>query len=183
MNMNRAIKRIIVLVLFLIFILGGYFLTSYFNNKTEEESKYYEEYTPQEEISEAQYRETIVSLYFLNKESKELMAEAIAIDVRTLSTNPYKKLIELLLEGPKNENLERIIPEGTIVYDAGIEAGCVVVNLSKEALNFGEDETLKNNIINSIYKTLAELTEVTSVRFLIEGEENQKLSEEYSAKI
>ena len=181
--MSRGMKRIIIFILLLVIILGGYFLASYFNNKSENKNKAYEEYTPQEEISEAQYRETIVSLYFLNKESKELMAEAIAIDARTLSTNPYKKLIELLLEGPKNENLERIIPEGTTVYDAGIEAGCVVVNLSKEVLNFGEDETLKNNIINSIYKTLTELTEVTSVRFLIEGEENPKLAEEYNAKM
>ena len=111
------------------------------------------------------------------------MAEAIAIDAKTLSNNPYKRLIELLLEGPKNENLERILPEGTVVYDAGIEAGCVVINLSKEFLNFGEDETLKNNMVNSIYQTLAELTEVNSIRFLIEGEENPNLPEEYKAKI
>ena len=111
------------------------------------------------------------------------MAEARAIDAKTLSSNPYKKLVELLLEGPKNENLERIIPEGTIIYDAGIEAGCVIINFSKEILNFGDDETLKNNMINSIYQTLAELTEVTSIRFLVEGEENSKLSEEYTTKI
>ncbi len=176
-------KRIIIFVLLLIFLLGAYFLASYFGNKKEEETQNFEEYTPQEEISEAQYRETIVNLYFLNKESKEIMAEAIAIDARQLSANPYKKLIELLINGPKNENLERIIPEGTTVYDAGIEAGCVVINLSKEILNFGEDEVLKNNIINSIYKTLTELTEVDSIRFLIEGEENYKLSDEYKSKI
>ena len=176
-------KRIIVFVLLLLFLLGGYFLASYFFDKSDEENQSYEDYTPQEEISEEQYRETIVNLYFLNKDSKEIMAEAIAIDVRELSTNPYKKLIELLLKGPKNENLERVIPEGTTVYDAGIEAGCVVINLSKEVLNFGEDETIKNNIINSIYQTLTELTEVNSIRFLVEGEENSKLSEEYKAKI
>ena len=176
-------KRIIVFVLLLLFLLGGYFLASYFEDKQEEEPQGYENYTPKEEISEEQYRETIVNLYFLNKESKEIMAEAIAIDARELSTNPYKELIELLLKGPKNENLERIIPEGTTIYDAGIEAGCVVINLSKEFLNFGEDENLKNNIINTVYQTLTELTEVSSIRFLIEGEENSKLLEEYKAKI
>ena len=117
------------------------------------------------------------------KESKEIMAEAIAIDARTLSTNPYKKLIELLLEGPKNENLERIIPEGTVIYDAGIEAGCVVINISKEVLNFGEDNNTKNNIITSIYQTLQELTEVNSIRFLVEGEENAKLSKKNKKKM
>ena len=176
-------KRIVVFALLLLFLLGGYFGASYFFDRSNEESQSYEDYTPQEEISEEQYRETIVNLYFLNKDLKEVMAEAIAIDARELSTNPYKKLIELLLKGPKNENLERIIPEGTTVYDAGIEAGCVVINLSKEVLNFDEDETLKNNIINSIYQTLTELTEVSSIRFLVDGEENPKLSEEYKAKI
>ena len=78
------------------------------------------------------------------------------------------------------EKLERIIPEGTTVYDAGIEAGCVVINFSKEMLNFTGDEILKNNIINSIYKTLNELTEVNSIRFLVEGEENMQLSGEYN---
>lgn len=174
-------KRIIIFVLLLVILLGVYFGASYFYDKSQEMET--EEYTPQEEISEEQYRETIVNLYFLNKNSKEIMAEAIAIDAKTLSSNPYKRLIELLLEGPKNENLERIIPEGTNVYDAGIEAGCVVINLSKEFLNFGEDEILKNNIINSIYQTLTELTEVNSIRFIIEGEENTNLSEEYQVKI
>lgn len=177
-------KRIVIFVLLLAILLGGYFASSYFFDKNqEEETEQYEEYTPQEEISEEQYRETIVNLYFFNKETKGIMAEAVAIDAKTLSTNPYKTLIELLLAGPKNESLERIIPEGTVVYDAGIEAGCVVINLSKEVLNFGEDEILKNNIINSIYQTLTELTEVNSIRFLIEGEENPKLAEEYKTKI
>jgi len=178
---KKGKKRIIFFVLFLVILLGAYFVTRYFSYENTNEE--YQDYIPQEEISEEQYRETIVNLYFLNKDSGEIMAEAIAIDARVLTINPYKKLIELLLEGPKNESLERIIPENTIVYDAAIEAGCVVINLSKEALNFGEDETVKNNMINSIYMTLTELTEVSSIRFLIEGEESPKLSEEYKTKI
>ena len=182
--MKKLNKKWIVFILFLIILLGAYFVASYFSDKAQqEETEQYEEYTPQEEISEEQYRETIVNLYFLNINTNELMAEAIAIDAKTLLSNPYKRLIELLLEGPKNETLERVIPEGTIVYDVSIEAGCAIINLSKEFLNFGEDETMKNNIINSIYQTLTELTEVNSIRFLIEGEENPTLSEEYTTKI
>ena len=172
-------NRLIIFLILLVILLGGYFLAAHFWSKPQEEANNYEEYTPQEEISEEQYRETIVSLYFVKKDTKEIMEEVIAIDARTLANNPYKKLIELLLEGPKNENLERVIPEGTQVYDASIEAGCVVINVSKEILNFGEDETMKNNIINSIYKTLTELTEVNSIRFLIEGEENSQFAQEY----
>jgi spore germination protein GerM len=160
-------------------LLGVYFLVSFLNDQKEEKENY-ENYTPEEEISEAQYRETIVNLYFLNKETKEIMAEARAIDAKTLSSNPYKRLVELLLEGTENEMLEKAIPEGVKVYDANIEAGCVIINVSKEILNFGNDETLKNNIINTIAKTLTELTEVEKITFLIEGEENKQLAEEYS---
>lgn len=173
-------KKIIILVVVIVILLGIYYaISTFWGNETEKENDEYEEYIPQEEISDAQYRETVVNLYFLNKNSKEIMGEAIAIDAKTLANNPYKKLVELLLEGPKNENLEKLIPEGTIIYDAGIEAGCVVLNFSRELLNFGEDEKIKTNIINSIYQTLAELTEVNSIRFLIEGEENSEFPEEY----
>ena len=169
-------KKFIIFIILLGVILGGYFITMYSKNGGKEE---YQEYVPQEEISEAQCRETIINLYFLNKNTGELMAEAIAIDARELAINPYKKLVELLLNGTQNVDLEKIIPEGTKVYDAGIEAGCVVINLSKEFLGFGENGELKNKIVNSIFLTLAELTEVNSIRFLIEGDENPVLAEEY----
>lgn len=172
-------KRIFYFILLLAILLGGYFFVSYLNDKKEGNQEY-QDYTPQEEISEAQYRETIVNLYFLNKETKEIMAEARSIDAKTLSANPYKRLVELLLEGTENEMLEKVVPEGVKVYDANIESGCVIINVSKEILNFGEDETLKNNIINTIAKTLAELTEVERISFMVEGEENEQLSEEYS---
>lgn len=172
-------KRTFYFILLLAILLGVYFLVSYLNDKNGEKQDY-QDYTPQEEISEAQYRETIVNLYFLNKESKEIMAEARAIDAKTLSTNPYKRLVELLLEGTENEMLEKVIPDGVKVYDANIESGCVIINVSKEILNFGQDETLKNNIINTIAKTLTELTEVERISFLVEGEENKELAEEYA---
>ena len=170
-------------MLLLVILLGGYFIAGNFWGENQEENLQYEEYTPQEEISQEQYRETVVNLYFLNKETKQIMAEAIAIDAKSLSSNPYKRLLELLLDGPKNENLERIIPEGIVVYDASIEAGSVIINLSKEILNVLEDNTVKNNMINSIYLTLTELTEVESIRFLIEGEENANLAEEYKVNL
>lgn len=170
------------LFIFIIVIaIGGYCITSYLDNKTEEISDgKIVEYTPQEEISEEQYRETIVNLYYLNKNTGELMAEAKAIDAKILINNPYKELVNLLMQKTENENLQTIIPEGVTVYDANIEAGCVTINLSQEILNFNGDETLKNNIINSISKTLCELTEVNSIRFLIEGQENEALPEEYT---
>lgn len=179
--MKKRKTGIILFIVILIIALSGYFIMAYLNNKTEEISDgEIEEYTPQEEISEAQYRETIVNLYFLNSDTGELMAEAKAIDAKILVTNPYKALVDLLMQKTENERLQTVIPEGVTVYDASIEAGCVTINISKEILNYNGDETLKSNIINSITKTLCELTEVNSIKFLVDGEENENFPNEYS---
>lgn len=179
--MKKSKKGIVLFIVILIIALSGYFIMAYLNGKTEEISDgNIQEYTPQEEISEEQYRETIVNLYYLNRETGELMAEAKSIDAKILINNPYKALVELLMKNTENERLQTVIPEGVTVYDASIEGGCVTLNLSKEILNYNDDETLKNNIINSISKTLCELTEVKSIRFLVDGEENSKLSEIYT---
>lgn len=172
---------LIFFIIFLIIIGIGCFILSKLNNKKAEVADDdYQDYVPQEEISDEQYRETIVNLYFINKETKELIAEARPIDAKTLAENPYKALINLLIKGTESEKLENIIPEGTILYDASFEGGTVIINVSKEFLNFGDDETLKNNIINSIAKTLCELTEVNSVSFLIDGKENEKIADVYN---
>ena len=66
-------KKIIIIftILLIILLVGGYFAIQYIKDK-KEKSITIEEYTPQEEISEEQLRQTIVSLYFPSKETKEL---------------------------------------------------------------------------------------------------------------
>ena len=68
-----------------------------------------EEYTPQEEITDEQARQTIVSLYFPLKETNELNPEARLIDIREIINNPYEKLVNLLIEGPKNDKNKKSI--------------------------------------------------------------------------
>lgn len=126
------------------------------------------EYVPETEIEETELRKTIVTLYFNNKETKELSKETRLIDSKELLKNPYETLLDMLLEGPNNESLERVIPEGTKVLDANLENGIVIVNFSKEFLENTENI---DNILSSITKTLIELTEVNNVKILIEGEE------------
>ena len=69
-------KKIIIifLILFIILIIGGYFLINYLKKVNVKDQTIVEEYTPEEEISEDQLRQTIVSLYFPNKETKESLA-------------------------------------------------------------------------------------------------------------
>lgn len=167
-------KKAIFLILTLLIIIVGiiYFVIK---NKKEETSKNIEfiEYTPQEEISSEQLRQTLITLYFKNKETGDLAPEARIIDSKVLLNNPYNELVKLLIEGPRNENLEKVIPEGTSINNVEIKKGIVYIDFSKEFTktgNMGAEE--EGKIIYSIVNTLSELTEVNGVKILIDGEEN-----------
>lgn len=180
---NLKNKKIVIIfsITLIIIIIGGYFAIKYVKNKKSQET--IDEYVPEQEITEEQFRQTIVSLYFQNKETKGLTPEARLIDIREIINNPYEKLITLLLEGPKNDKLERLIPENTKVLKTYMENDCVVINLSKEFLEYEKNsENVKNNIIDSIVNTLTELTEVNKVKILIEGQKNDNFKEIYTRK-
>lgn len=167
-------KKIIIifLSLFIIILIGGYFAIKYAKEKNEKEQV--EEYTPQEEISEDQLRQTIVSLYFPEKETKELTPEARLVDIKEIINNPYEKIVNLLIEGPKNDKNERVIPENTKLLKAYMEQDCLILDFSSEILNYNkEDEKAKDNIKNSLLKSLTQLTEVNSIKILVNEQETE----------
>lgn len=135
------------------------------------------EYVPEQEISESQNRQTIVNTYFLDKETKKLKTESRLVDIKEMYLNPYEKLMQLLIDGPNNNELEALIPTGTKLNSAIIEENCVVIDFSKEILNNSENMEL---MINSIVNTLSELTEVNKVRFIVDGKTNEKFNNDYS---
>ena len=60
----------------------------------------------------------------------------------------------------------------------------VYLDFSSEFLNYNkEDVTVKQNIIDSLVKTLTQLTEVNSIKILIDGEENADFNEVYSLNV
>lgn len=165
----------IFVIIFLIISIGGYFIINKLNSKKEVIE---EEYIPEEEINDEQNRQTIVSLYFLDAQTNEIIPEARMVDVSNLIKAPYDKIINLLIEGPKSDKLKGIIPEGTKLLGTSFSGDCVTINLSKEFLNFqGEDS--KNKAINTIVNSLTELTEVNSIKILIDGKENETLKDTY----
>lgn len=177
-------KKIIIIftVLLIIVLIGGYFIIKYVKENQKEETVV-EDYTPQEEISEEQLRQTIVSLYFQSKETKELVPEARLIDIKEIINDPCDKLVNLLIEGPKSEKEERIIPENTKLQKSYMEEDCVTLDFSAEFLNYNKsNEAVKKNIIDSLVKTLTQLTEVNKVKILINGTENDEFNEIYSIK-
>ena len=174
-------KKIVIIfsVLLIILIIGGYFVIKYLKQKGES-GEITEEYTPQEEISEEQLRQTIVTLYFLSKDTKEITPEARLVDIKDIITNPYENLINLLIEGPKNEKNQKVIPDNTKLNKTYMEGDCITLDFSQEILNYDKNnEKAKENMVNTIVNTLTELTEVNKVKILIDGNQSEEFQEEY----
>lgn len=167
---------VVIFLLILVLALGG--LIYYINNKNTKNNEIVDEYTPQEEISDEQLRKTIISLYYINKESKEIMPEARSIDVNVLIQNPYRYLIEQLMNSPKNENLEKAIPDDVKLNNVELKGDVLYVDFSKEFTNnVPEGKENEEKIIQTIVKTVTELNEVNSVRIIVDGEENQSFAD------
>lgn len=169
-------KRLIAIITFLLILMLAFFV--YRNISIEKKKDEYQDYTPQEEISEEQSRQTKVTLYFENIDTGELETEIKVMDANILINNPEEELINLLIKGPQSSNLKKLIPEGTVVHNITINNSCAEINVSNEFLNYG-DEKNKLKIINSIVNTLTNLKEINSIKFLINGESNNNLSEIY----
>lgn len=160
-------KWIIFIVVFVIIILGAIVVL---NVDIETE------YIPEAEIEEVEMRKTIVGLYFKNKVTGELEKETRLIDSKELLKEPYETLIEMLLEGPENENYERIIPEEISIIGKMYKNGCVTINFSKEFYD-NMNDIERNKAIESIFKTLFELTEVSSIKIIVDNQEIDGVSE------
>lgn len=178
--MDKNKLRIIVGVLLILIVVGGFFAVKMAKNSSQEAS-IGEEYTPQEEITEEQERMASVNIYFPNKEKNKLEIETKLVDIREMMNIPYEKIFNLLKAGPKKDNLENIIPKNTKVLKTYMDKDCLVLDLSKDFLNYDmEKENAKNNLINCIVYSLTELNEVNSVKILIEGKENEQFNEIYT---
>ena len=168
-------KRIIIILVFIILIIGiitGVYLIVK-NKNTEKEIT---EYTPQEEISEEQMRQTMVSLYFKNDNG--LIPEARLIDVKELINNPYEKILNMLIQGPKNETLKKTIPEGTKINKIEKEGENLIIDFSSEFIEKHIGGELEEKLtIQSIVKTVTELTEINGIKIKINGEDNKEFKD------
>lgn len=171
MKKKETIFVISFLVLLAI-VLGGYLI---YKNIVLNNDKDITEYIPQEEISDEQMRQTIITLYYKNKETGEIMPEARKVDVNVLAKSPYEYLVNCLMELPKSEKLINIIPENAKLNKVELKEGILYVDFSKEFLDNGSNgKENEEKLINSIVKTVTELNEVEGVKIIIEGEENRE---------
>ena len=168
--------KFLIILLVGVAIIGG--LLAFFSNNVEEIVTNVPEYIPEAEITDEELRKTIVTLYFLDSETNKLSSEARLIDSKELLRDTYKVLLKMLIEGPKDNNLESLIPENTEIIDTKLKGDCLVINFSKEFLEIDKTDSVKvSNLIYSIVNTLTELKEITKVKFLIDGEESDVFSD------
>ena len=168
-------KWILVLLICIVVVsVSVYFVLQFVRNNNEDIA----EYTPQQEITDEQLRKTIVSLYFKDEQSKELVPEARLIDAKLLISDPYSLLVQMLIDGPKNQSLVSTIPLGTKLNGVKFVDGNIIVDLSSEFVknHTGNDEE-KFLTLYSIVNTLTELNEVNGVSFLIDGTQMDKFGD------
>ena len=168
---NKKIIMYAVIILIVLILIGvGFFII---NNIKKNNEEIINEYIPEKEITEEQLRKTIITLYFLDKNTYKLCPEARQIDAKELLDNPYEFLINLLIKGPKNENLLKLIPENTKLNSAQIKNNILYVDFSEDFIkeqNLGKKQ--EELILKSIVNTVTELTEINKVVFLIDGKED-----------
>lgn len=178
------IKKIYLIIIAVLLIILSIILWAYFNRE-EEVTQKINEITPGQEISDEQLRNTTISLYYIDKETGEIKFENKLIDAKILMENPYKKIIEIWLEGPNNEKLKSNCSKNVKLNKAEIQGDCVVIDFSKEFIEeYNGTKEEETKLIYSLVNTLTELTEVNSIKILIDGEENKylgnlNLSEKY----
>ena len=168
-------KKLYFIVIGILALILGIILWSYFNRE-EEVINNTNEIVPEEEISDEQLRNTIISLFYINKETGELEIENKLIDAKKLLNNPYEELINMWLQEPNNKQLTNNCSKNVKLNSIKLEENCAVVDMSKEFIDEyqGNDEQIPQ-MIYGIVNTLTELTEVDSVKIIIDGEENKYL--------
>ena len=161
--MKTNFKKIVI-VLVIIAIIAG--VITYFINKNKKPE--YVEYEPQEEISDEQERKTMISLYFVNKTTRNVEPEARMLDVKTLIKDPYTVIINMLIDGPKNGNHDNVIPEGTTLIGTSLEGDTLKINFSSELKQkmietYGKVYMENNNEYDIVITTNKVLEEVKKV--------------------
>lgn len=172
-------KKIVYCFIILIFILVVVFAI-FKNTKNVEVETDVSDYTPQEEISNAQNRMTLLTLYFVDSTNGRLVPEVRQIDVKEIIDNPYEKIMNLLIEGPQNESIGKSIPDGTKINSIKLEKENLILDLSQEFISkYDKGSEEQTRMIYSVVNSFLELNEVTSVTFLIDGKSQDGMADPF----
>ncbi len=172
--MNSKRKKIILIsAILVVIIVIAIIICCNMGIEKVEENTIGNEIIPEEEISDEQLRETTISLYYINQ-SNEISEELRKVDSKKLLENPYQETMNLLLSGPKYDNLKTAIPSSVKINSILKSGECLIIDFSKEFIeNQVDDVETQGLVISQIVNTMTQFTEINSVKILIDGEENK----------
>lgn len=116
-----------------------------------------------------------ISLYFANEAGDRLVEYPTQLETGE-NISVEQKIIEQLIEGPRDSKLKSTIPEGTKVIKTSSKDGICYVDLNSKFLD-GVADIKDEVIIYSIVNSLVELPNVNKVQFTIEGQRVAKYRE------
>ena len=126
--------------------------------------------------TDTKFRQIVnITAYFAN-ETGDMLSESLL----RVEYNGQKTLEEIvmyeLFEGPLDgqTGLRPVMPEGTVLNKVSTRDGIAYVDLSQEFLNGREDVT-DEVIVYSIVNSLADISYITKVQFLIDGSTDKTL--------
>ncbi len=106
-------------------------------------------------------------IYFSDKMAMYLVPVTLPVNenIKALST------IKALVSGPPKESgLSGTVWSGTKVRGVEIVGDVMVINLSKEALNYGGGSAFEMAFVNSLYYTATALEGINSIELIFDGE-------------
>lgn len=110
-------------------------------------------------------------LYFYHTPSDTYIAELREIPLSSEEKEEATHIINQLIIGPTQTDLNSFIPSGTKVLKTTIENGICTIDFSKEIRRFSYGAEEELTMINLIALSITELPSVERVGFLIEGKE------------
>lgn len=164
------LKKVLILAMAL-FLLGGLLVActqgAQTNEDTGDDVTQIENGVEREE-EEDEEQETIYQLYFMKTTETEFL---LVSEPRTFEGEVNEAiLVNALLEGPENEEYQKLIPEGIDLNDSYVEAGIAFLDFSDDIIkagNFGAETEM--HLINSLAKTVTQLSDVNSIQILANG--------------
>ena len=115
----------------------------------------------------------VATLYFADENAMGLVPEAREIVLKE-GEKLEKAVIEALLQGPKNNGLYSVLPQGIRVLSAETKDGVCFLNLSAEFSAEGMGSSLEVLAVYSIVNTLCQVDGVDKVQILIEGKKSDE---------
>jgi germination protein M len=113
-------------------------------------------------------REDYVTMYFVSSDGAQLQAEDVVIKYLS-KINLETALVNSLISGPITEGLKPSLSPDTVVNKVSIREGICYVDLDTGFLKKVDDQSFELNIY-SVVNTLTQVTGVSRVQFLIDGD-------------